>query len=138
MFCSKCGQQNDDNATTCVKCGATLKQKAQNIATEQEQPKVTPVQPAEVKQTQTNQASQPAQPTNKTSSSAIGSLITGIIGLFIAGIILGCVGISLALNAFREIKTKQVKGKGMAIAGLIVSIIAFVGAIVVRFMYPTI
>ena len=129
MFCSKCGQQNDDNATTCVKCGATLKQKAQNIATEQEQPKVTPVQPAEVNQT---------QPTNKTSSSAIGSLITGIIGLFIAGIILGCVGISLALNAFREIKTKQVKGKGMAIAGLIVSIIAFVGAIVVRFMYPTI
>jgi uncharacterized membrane protein YvbJ len=30
MFCKKCGEQNDDNAYKCVKCGEVLQQAAQS------------------------------------------------------------------------------------------------------------
>ena len=56
---------------------------------------------------------------------AIGSLVCGIISLFIFGIILGIVGFILAISA----KKKGFTG-GMATAGMVLSIIGFVLAVV--------
>lgn len=56
---------------------------------------------------------------------AIGSLVCGIISLFVFGIILGIVGISLSLAA-----KKQGFTGGIATAGLVLSIIGLALAIV--------
>lgn len=91
-------------------------------------------------------------PQAKTSGKAITSLILGIISLItlpIGGIIvLGIVGLFSGILAivfsslsFKEIKRVQVRGRGMAIAGLVcgivstsVNVLAFVISFVIGFM----
>jgi len=92
----------------------------------------------------------PSQP--KTSGKAIASLILGIISLIalpLGGItILGVVGFFSGIAAivfsslsFKEIKRVQMRGRGMAIAGLVcgivatsVNVLAFVFSFVISFM----
>jgi len=64
---------------------------------------------------------------------AIGGLVCSIIGLFIAGIILGTIGIISGAVGLSKVKKYPEKytGKGTAIASLIIGIVAVVGAIVV-------
>jgi len=64
---------------------------------------------------------------------AIGGLVCSIIGLFIAGVILGTVGIISGAVGISKVNKHPEKytGKGTAIASLIIGIIALVGEIVV-------
>jgi hypothetical protein len=63
----------------------------------------------------------------KFSGKAIASFIVALAGLFIAAIICGIVGLVLGRVAIQEINTKgNLKGKGLAIAGMIISIIDIV------------
>lgn len=74
----------------------------------------------------------PAGAEQKTSGKAIASLVCGIIGLLVAGIILGIVAVVLGVVAKREIDADpQLKGDGLAIAGIVVGAIAFVLAVVI-------
>jgi hypothetical protein len=74
------------------------------------------------------------QSENKTEKKhvAIGGLVCSIIGLFIAGIILGTIGIVSGSVGLSKVKKHPEKytGKGTAIASLIIGIVAVVGAIV--------
>ncbi|HEV2819803.1 MAG TPA: NUDIX domain-containing protein [Solirubrobacteraceae bacterium] len=68
----------------------------------------------------------------KTSGKAIASLVCGVVGLLIAGIILGIIAVILGVVAKREIDADpQLSGDGLAIAGIAVGAIAFVLAVVI-------
>ncbi len=68
----------------------------------------------------------------KTSGKAIASLVCGIAGLIIAGIILGIIAVILGVVAKREIDASpSITGGGLAIAGIAIGAIAFVLAIVI-------
>jgi len=66
---------------------------------------------------------------------AIASCIFGVAGLFVAGFILGAVAIAFSLTAFRRILKGKggSRGRGFAIAGLLLGIIAIAGAAIVVF-----
>lgn len=122
MKCPNCGTINPDDTSFCSVC---------NTSFETSPP--VPLQPDQMV---------PAQP--KTSGLAIASLVLGIIslilcslGLFpaIIGLILGCVAIGI-INS----QPNQMKGKELAISGIIISIIGiFLGLIplFITFMMPT-
>jgi uncharacterized membrane protein YvbJ len=96
MYCPKCGEQNPDNSSFCSKCGAAL--------------------------TQTASVSQRPLETARTSGLAIASLVLGLVGflinpLSILAIIFGAVAMS------QTGRNHNLKGRGMAIAGLVLGII---------------
>ena len=107
MFCSQCGEKNPDDARFCSKCGAAL------AAAEAPAPAAAPAPPpsAVARGTRTNGMS-------------IAALILGILGIIsfwplsILAIIFGAIGIS-QIN-----KDPSLKGKGMAVAGLVMGIAA--------------
>ena len=74
----------------------------------------------------------PAAPVEN-NKKAIWSLVCAIIGLFILGIVLGPVAIFLGVQAKQEIKARpsQLKGEGMATAGIVIGVIAFIGSIII-------
>jgi hypothetical protein len=61
----------------------------------------------------------------KNSGKAVASMVCGIVGLMVFGIILGVVAIVLSTRAKKEIQQSagQLKGQGMATAGLILGIV---------------
>jgi len=105
MFCPKCGEKNPEGSSFCTKCGASLAAPAAAPA------------PAP--------ASAPsAAAGGKTSGFAIAARVMGIVGIIFFGplailaIIFGAIGIS------QIGKDPSLKGKGMAVAGLVLGIIA--------------
>ena len=101
-FCSKCGQEVHDQAVVCVHCGCPIEGAAQPVAA---------VADAE----------------KKFSAMGIVGFILSLVSLFVglygtvalAGIIFSAIGI-------KQCGTGAFKGKGMAIAGLVISIISLV------------
>ena len=74
----------------------------------------------------------PASGPPQTHSKATASLICGIIGLFLCGVILGPVAIYLGNQAKQEIRGSggRYTGDGMATAGIVLGIIAVVAFVV--------
>ena len=106
MQCSKCGEQNPDSNGFCGKCGAAL----------------------------TQTASVPQRPlgTVRTSGLATASLVLGIIGLFIG--LLAILAIIFGAIALHQTgRDPNLKGRGKAIAGLVLGIIAFLLLPIVAF-----
>jgi uncharacterized membrane protein len=63
----------------------------------------------------------PAPPTN---SKAVASMVLGILAIIPwLGFVLGIIGIILASKAFKEIDATAQSGRGMAVAGLVTSIV---------------
>ncbi len=111
MFCQQCGEKNPDDSKFCSKCGAALVQTKAAPA---------PAAPAPA----------PAATGERTSGMAVAALIMGILGflffglLSILAIIFGAIGIS------QTNKDPRLKGKGMAVAGLVLGIIGIVGGVI--------
>ncbi len=122
MICTKCGHNNVDEARFCEECGNMLSGGA------------APQQPPYVPQPAYTPPVPPAygvQPTpEKGPGFGIASMVCGIVALVISccipwvPIILGLVGVVLGAVGLRGNR----RGKGMAIAGLVTSIIALVPA----------
>lgn len=111
MNCLKCGTQNPDGARFCNNCGAALT------------PPPPPPPPA-------SNAPQPQMVTERTSGLSMAALICGIIGLFmnpmsVVAIILGALGLS------ETSKDPSLKGRGMAVAGIVLGIVAVIVWIIV-------
>lgn len=111
MYCPKCGQQIPDDSRFCPKCGnATAPQPAAPP------PPVYQQQP--VYQQPVYQQPAYAQPAvERTSGISIAALIMGLLGITLLAIIFGGIGISHCN------KDPYLKGKGMAIAGLVLGIL---------------
>ena len=118
MFCSKCGEKNPDDGKFCSKCGEAL------VATKA--PKAPAAAPAKR-----------AAAGEKTSGIAIAALVMGIAAFVVFGplavlaIIFGAIGISQAN------KDPSLKGKGMAVAGLVLGIIAVAGWVIVMIVWSS-
>lgn len=113
MFCQKCGQEVEEGAKVCPKCGVELEAKAEA------QPKVAPVQPKVA-------PAQPkvAQPVQQNENPAGNLAICG----FVASFFVSLVGIILSAIALKKYKNQENKqNKGLATAGLVLSIVGFVG-----------
>ena len=66
---------------------------------------------------------------------AVASLVCGIIGLFLFGVILGIIAISMSMKAKRAIAADPMYGGGgLATAGLVLGIIDLIGFVVVLMM----
>ena len=108
MECKNCGEHNAEDARYCAKCGAPLSTA------------VAP-SPAAAPSSAVAQPSVQAVVYEKTSGMAITALVLGIISIFlnplaILAIIFGAVGIA-------QTSRPEVKGRGMAVAGLVIGIV---------------
>jgi Domain of unknown function (DUF4190) len=67
-----------------------------------------------------------------TDSKATAALVCGIIGLLLCGVVLGPVAIYLGTQAKKEIRSSngQLKGEGLATAGIVMGVIAVIGFII--------
>jgi type IV pilus assembly protein PilA len=117
MFCSKCGANNADSGRFCVGCGAPLPGQAGVPATSPSA--LTPPIPG---------LARPYVGPAETSGKAIASLICGIFFLIfpaaVAAIILGHLSLSDISKA-----AGRLKGRGMAITGLVLGYLGTVGLI---------
>lgn len=74
--------------------------------------------------------SSPSDP-NAFNGFAIAGFVCAVVGLIVAGIILGALGIIFSAIALKRIREGRggSRGRGLAIAGLVIGIVAVVGAI---------
>ena len=110
MFCSNCGQKLDDNAVTCPNCGAET-----GVS-----PAVGAEKPAEQAGEPRQQQAQQYQPPRESESN--GYAIAGLICAFfipILGLIFSCIGLNRS-------KKMNGEGKGLSIAGIVISVLAIV------------
>ena len=118
--CLFCGGSNEDSDQFCRGCGANLAG-AQQPTQEQPVQPVQPVQPTNYNQPASNQAQ------GKTNGTAIAALVVSIVGLIILPLPCGIISVSLAATSFNHLKQFPTeKGKGMAVAGLVIGIIDIV------------
>jgi hypothetical protein len=71
-------------------------------------------------------------PVVKTDGLAVAGFASSVIGLFIAGVILGIIGIIFGSISLRNINRNpgKVKGKGLAVASIIIGFISVIGALI--------
>ena len=98
MFCEKCGTQPDEGGN-CPQCGVQAEKK------------------------------EPVAPKTKFSWEAIVGFVVSLVGTFmpeVGALICGIVGIVFSALGMGKTKKPNVKGRGLAIAGLVLAIIAAV------------
>ena len=121
MFCGKCGSPIPDGNSFCGKCGAPIADSSdQSVPLQQEQP---------VQAIPVIMSSQPAKRTN---GAAIAGFILGIISALlclvpVVGMVLGIVGFVLSIVGIS--KKGEYSGGGLAIAGLLLSLVGVMGLI---------
>ena len=97
-FCSKCGQEVNEEAVICIHCGCSVET-----------------------------ATPEATPQKKLNVFALVGFIVSLASLLIDfGGIVGLVGLIFSSIALRQLKTDGKKGKGFAITGLVVGIISII------------
>ena len=102
MYCHKCGLKIDEQDNYCKHCGVLVpKFKEEKIILAEEQ--------IEKK---------------KYSGHAIAGFVLSILGMSSFGLICGILGIIFSSFGIRETASKELRGKGLSIAGLVVSIVA--------------
>ncbi len=117
MVCINCGKENVEGAKFCVECGAEIKAIEKAIPT-------TNIQPTT--ETAAKQPIQEASPATekKMSGKAIAGFVLSLVGAVFAGVVCGILGTIFSAGALKEInKNENLKGAGMATAGLIISIL---------------
>lgn len=155
MICKYCVNTIDDNAKFCPHCGNPVEPfipaepaapgvpsyPAENPAPQQNYDSVQPSAPYAPAQTYPPQ--QPAYapvyaPAQKTNGLAIAGFVCSIAGALLPsiGFILLIVGLVLSIIGLTQIKKTGEKGRGLAIAGIIISCIAFLlGILLVAFFF---
>lgn len=123
--CKYCGNVLEDGDNFCQKCGAVADSVQDNEPRMDTQANQT-ANNSFYNQQQVNSVYQ-----GKTSSIAIGGFVCSLVGFLVAGIILGIVAISLGGAALNHMKTfPEEKGKGLAIAAIVIGIVDIIGAII--------
>lgn len=105
MFCKNCGNRLNPGEVFCSKCGARVEDgSSQNSTTEG-----YPVQDSK---------------SGKNNTMAILSIVFGVLGFFVAGLICGILAICMSVSAKNHIKSfPEEKGENLATIGLILGII---------------
>lgn len=119
--CKFCGKIINEGDKFCQGCGAKIENEVVQSTVNNNIYNNTTVNP------QYNQTNNNA---GKTNPSAIVGFVSSLIGLFLAGIIMGVLAICLGVSAKKHIAIfENEKGEGLAIAAIVIGIIDIVGAI---------
>lgn len=121
MFCKKCGNQLSEKDNFCTKCGYQVNEVAEEKAAAVES--TVEVAPVEV------EASAPVatvvvEEKKKMSGKSVAGFIVSLAGLFVSPIICGIIGIILSIKGMKQTKSGELRGRGLAIAGLVLGIIS--------------
>lgn len=141
MYCTKCGNKNDDSSNFCGNCGATLKNAEKNGVnyiepdkSNQQQQNYSPYNPQQnINADQNSNYGQPNynqrlnqnanfnqnRNTSRFNPMAIAGFITSC-GCVLFGGLAGFVGLILSLVGFHQTIVREEKGKGFAVAGIII------------------
>lgn len=123
MYCTKCGNKNEDGNNFCGYCGAALKSANQN-GTPYVEPDVNNQQNQNTNPYYNNQQNgyynqYPKEPIKRNNSFALAGFIVSCGGIAFGGLA-GLVGIILSLIGFHQTNVRNEKGKGFAVAGIII------------------
>jgi len=143
ITCSICGHKQPvadpaPPAIRCAACGNYISTRTGKFAAQPAVPAQPPPTPSAVDQLAaaqraTTQGAYPPWPAARQNApGAVAALVCGIIGLFIAGIILGIIAIVCGVSARNAIRRNPsvYTGQGMATAGLVLGIVDIVAAII--------
>jgi len=130
MYCEKCGAQLEEGATFCSQCGTPVtkteevKTEAVNETPAQAQPEAQPqpAQPAPQPAPQAKPQPAPVQSGATNTLAIVGFVLSFFISL--AGLICSCIGLKKANTEFGG------NGKGLAIAGIVISSIGLFATII--------
>lgn len=114
--CPNCGANVDSDDIFCKVCGTKVSMQSNNFLDGPQQTNNS----LNTNNTSNSVNSSAAKP--KTSKNAICSLVFAVVSLFIFWW-LSLAAISTGIVALREIKVKNEKGKGLAIAGIVIGVI---------------
>lgn len=131
-YCSNCGNKLNTKDNFCPECGKdTGKQIVESEVKNEIENKIqNEVQKEVVVQNDFTQDNDMDKP--KTNAAAVGGFVCSLVGLFIFGIVLGIISISLGVSAKNHMKIfKNEKGDGLATTAIILGIIDIVGAIII-------
>lgn len=129
MYCTKCGNKNDDNGRFCVVCGTPLANNNQNNssyvnvnANNQYNQNINPY----YNQLQNSYYNQiPNSPDSKMNAMALAGFITSC-GFVLFWGFAGLVGLILSLIGFNQTRERGERGKGFAIAGIIIGCMSII------------
>lgn len=107
MYCTVCGKENSDENRYCIGCGAVL------------------IQDSEFQISNENNKSL------KLSTNALAGFIVSLVGIIIFAIPCGVSSTIFSALALKDTNSGKFRGKGLAIAGLIIGIIDIILGIII-------
>ena len=110
MFCKNCGKQIDDNSVVCPYCGAETKSQATAHQPQYQQP-------------QYQQPYQQQYSEKRSNSYAIAG--------FVLAFFFALLGLIFSIIGLRKVDECGGSGKGLAIAGIVLSILSMIGAFII-------
>ncbi|MCD7727874.1 MAG: DUF4190 domain-containing protein [Ruminococcus sp.] len=131
-FCKNCGAQIEDAAAFCPNCGTTVAEEPDVTASSEPQfneyQPTQPAQPVQPDYQQYQQYQQPGvYPEGKLNGLAVAGFVVSLVSLFICGIssIVGLILSAIGLMQINKNVQQGIpqRGKGMAIAGLVIGIV---------------
>lgn len=131
MYCSKCGTEVSDGYAFCSNCGAELAEKNNaseinnSVAPQQQNQAVQPTLPLQYQENYNN--TQPQTQNAKFNGMSIAGFILSLCAFLTdeAGIICAILGLVFSIIGLASKNQFKSKGKGFAIAGLVISGIYF-------------
>lgn len=115
MFCKNCGKQIDDNSVVCPYCGAETKSQATAQQPQYQQP--------QYQQPQYQQPYQQQYTEKRSNSYAIAG--------FVLAFFFALLGLIFSIIGLRKVDECGGSGKGLAIAGIVLSILSMIGAFII-------
>ncbi|HIU61525.1 MAG TPA: zinc-ribbon domain-containing protein [Candidatus Coproplasma excrementigallinarum] len=115
MFCKNCGKQIDDNSVVCPYCGAETKSQATAQQPQYQQP--------QYQQPQYQQPYQQQYSEKRSNSYAIAG--------FVLAFFFALLGLIFSIIGLRKVDECGGSGKGLAIAGIVLSILSMIGAFII-------
>ena len=127
MFCKKCGNEISDRDNFCTRCGYQVKEVEKEAPAEEisEAPAEVAVEAAMVQAEPKAPAVAPAvEGKKKMAGKAVAGFVVSLAGLLVSPIICGIIGIILSVKGMKQTKSGELRGRGLAIAGLVLGIIS--------------
>lgn len=149
MICPNCKASCEEGARFCQSCGLALTGQTPQIMQEppkdpipqevpvpqEKQDNPSPEVPIDDQGSAADFYAQAPKMKGRFSGKAITAFVLSLVGLCLMGIILGAIGVTFSTLALHDMKQdRAMRGKGLAIAGLVISIVDIVLTALLRLL----